>query len=109
MSDGQDTAFTQLYDQLGDAPWSQGIVGRVYRNRFVREWDGREEDIIKNRDELVADVAQAWERHDPEGASVYIGQSAGGVNSIRPAARVLQDICDQAESILRTRSRDLLR
>lgn len=109
LSDGQDTAFTQLYDQLGDAPWPQGIGGRVYCNRFVREWDGREEDIIKNRDELVADVAQAWERQDPEGASVYMGQSAGGVNSIRPAARVLQDICDQAESILRECFRDLLR
>ena len=109
LSDGQDTAFTRLYDQLGDTLWPQGVGARVYRNRFVREWDGREEEIIKNRDELVSDAAQAWERRDPDGASVYMGQSAGGVNSIRPAARVLQDICDQAESILRARSRDLLR
>ena len=109
LSDGQDTAFTRLYDQLGDTPWPHGIGARVYRNRFVREWDGREDDFMKHREELVSDAAQAWERHDPEGASVYMGQSAGGVNSIRPAARVLQDICDQAESILRARSRDLLR
>lgn len=109
LSDGEDTVFTRLYDQLGDAPWPKGIGGRVYRNRFVREWDGREEAILNNREELLSDAAQAWERHDPEVASVYMGQSAGGINSIRPAARVLQDICDQAESILRTRSRDLLR
>ncbi|HEU0021567.1 MAG TPA: nitronate monooxygenase, partial [Dehalococcoidia bacterium] len=108
LSDGQDTAFTRLYDQLGDTPWPQGIGGRVYRNRFVRQWDGREGDIIKNREELVSDAAQAWERHDPDRASVYMGQSAGGVNSIRPAARVLQDICDQAETLLRERCRDLL-
>ena len=109
LSDGQDTAFTRLYDQLGDTPWPQGIGARVYRNRFVREWDGREEAIIKNREELVSDSTQAWERQDPEGASVYMGQSAGGVNSIRPAGRVLEDICDQAESILRARCQHLLR
>lgn len=108
LSDGQDTAFTQLYDQLGDAPWPQGIGGRVYRNRFVREWSGREADILRNREELISDAARAWERHDPEGTSVYMGQSAGAVNSIRPAAQVLRGICGQAESILRARCRDLL-
>ncbi len=109
LSNGQDTTFTRLYDQLGDAPWPTEIAGRVYRNRFVREWDGREEDIIKYREELTSDAAEAWERHDPDVASVYMGQSSGGVNAIRPAAQVLQDICDQAESILRARSRYLLR
>ena len=38
-SDGQDTAYTRLYDLLGDSPWPEGIAGRVYRNRLVREWE----------------------------------------------------------------------
>ena len=45
-SNGQDTAYTRFYDLLGDSPWPEGIAGRVYRNRLVREWDGRDADIL---------------------------------------------------------------
>lgn len=107
-SDGQDTAFTRLYDLLGDAPWPEGIAARVYRNAFVRRWDGRDEEIRRHREELTSDAAQGWERQDPELASVYLGQSAVNVNEIRPAAQVLRDICDGAEQLLRNRCRDLL-
>ncbi|PKB80036.1 MAG: 2-nitropropane dioxygenase [SAR202 cluster bacterium Io17-Chloro-G9] len=107
-SDGQDTAFTRLYDLLGDPPWPPGLAGRVYRNRFVREWDGRDEEILRQREELASDSAHAWEQQDPETASVYLGQSAASVTGIRPADRVLVDICLEAEELLARRSRELL-
>ena len=101
LSDGQDTAYTQLYDRLGDTPWPPGIAGRVYRNRLVREWEGREGEMQEQRAELAADVAAARARHDPEIASVYMGQGAGQVNALRPAAQVVEDICREAEELLR--------
>ena len=107
-SDGQDTAFTRLYDLLGDPPWPPGIAGRVYRNRFVREWDGRDEEILRQREELASDAAHAWEQQDQETASVYLGQSAASVTGIRPADQVLADICLEAEELLARRSRELL-
>jgi nitronate monooxygenase len=108
-SDGQDTAFTRLYDLLGDGPpWPEGIAGRVYRNGFVRRWDGRDEEIRRQREELASDAAHGWEQQDPELASVYLGQSAVNVKAIRPAAQVLRDIGDGAEELLRSRSRYLL-
>jgi nitronate monooxygenase len=107
-SDGQDTAFTRLYDLLGDPPWPPGISGRVYRNRFVREWDGRDEEILRQREELASDAAHAWEQQDPETASVYLGQSAASVTGIRPAAQVLRDICGDAEQLLRRQCQNLL-
>ena len=100
-SDGQDTAYTRLYDLLGDSPWPDGIAGRVYRNRLVREWDGRDADILAHREELASDVAFARAREDPEMSSVYFGQGAGHVAAIRPAADVVREICDGAERILR--------
>ncbi len=100
LSDGQDTAFTRLYDLLGDTPWPNGIAGRVYRNRLVREWDGRDDAIAERREELASDVAAARARHDPEVASVYMGQGAGAVNAIRPAAEVIDGICCEAENLL---------
>ena len=100
LSDGQDTTFTRLYDLLGARPWPEGIAGRVYRNRLVREWDGRDAEVLASREELASDVAAARASHDPEVSSVYMGQGAGQVNSIRPAAEVVRDICEGAERVL---------
>ncbi|MDE2786672.1 MAG: nitronate monooxygenase [Chloroflexota bacterium] len=100
LSDGQDTVFTRLYDLLGDSPWPTGIAGRVYRNRLVREWDGRDEAVMEHREELASDVAAARARHDPEVSSVYMGQGAGAVSGVRPAAEVVRQICADAEQLL---------
>lgn len=100
-SDGQDTAYTRLYDLLGDSPWPDGIAGRVYRNRLVREWDGRDADILAHREDLATDVAAARAREDPEMSSVYFGQGAGQVPAIRPAADVVRELCEGAERIIR--------
>lgn len=101
QSDGQDTTFTRLYDLLGTRPWPDRIAGRVYRNRLVREWDGRDAEILAHREELASDVAAARASGDTELSAVYMGQGAGHVNAIRPAADTLRDICDGAENILR--------
>ena len=101
LSDGQDTAFTRLYDLLGTRPWPEGIAGRVYRNRLVREWDGRDAEVLAHREELASDVAAARAQGDTGASAVYMGQGAGHVNSIRPASEVIRDICGDAEAILR--------
>ena len=100
LSDGQDTTFTRLYDLIGDTPWPASVAGRVYRNRLVREWDGRDDAIMAHREELASDVAAARARHDPEVSSVYMGQGAGSVNAVRPAAEVIDGMCCAAEQLL---------
>ncbi len=99
-SSGEDTVYTRFYDLLGDDPWPTGIAGRVYHNRLVREWDGRDGEILQRREELASDVAAARARQDPEESSVYMGQGVGNVNEIRPASEVVRTICDDAERIL---------
>ena len=94
LSDGQDTTFTRLYDLLGTRPWPEGIAGRVYRNRLVREWDGRDAEILAHREELASDVAAARAAGDTEASAVYMGQGAGHVNAVRPAAEVIREICE---------------
>jgi NAD(P)H-dependent flavin oxidoreductase YrpB (nitropropane dioxygenase family) len=74
---------------------------------LVREWDGRDAEILTHREELASDVAAARARQDPEASAVYMGQGAGHVNAIRPASDVVRDICEGAESILRELSRRL--
>ena len=101
VSDGQDTTFTRVYDLLGTRPWPEGIAGRVYRNRLVREWDERDAEILARREELASDVAAARAAHDTELSAVYMGQGAGHITAVRPVAEVVREICDDAERILR--------
>ena len=79
----------------------------VYNNRFVRTWDGRDTEVLSRREELTSDAAEAWAKHDVEAASVYMGQSAASVGSIRPARDVLEEVCGEAERVLRERFREL--
>ncbi len=99
-SSGSDTVYTRLYDLLGNDPWPEGIAGRVYRNLLVRQWQGREDEVLTQREELAADAAAARASGDPELASVYMGQGVGQVKAIRPAGEVVQEICEAAESVL---------
>lgn len=99
QSDGEDTIFTRVYDLVDDLPWPEKIGARVYANRFVSEWHGRDAEIVERRAELRQQTEAAYQQ-DPEVAAVYMGESAGDVKAIRPAAEVLVEISDYAERLL---------
>lgn len=98
-SDGEDTTFTRVYDLIDGLPWPEEIAARVYNNELVREWDGRDDEIIEQR-EALRERAEAAYRKDTQNAAVYMGQSAGDVDAIRPAAKVMETICSDAERLL---------
>lgn len=101
-SDGHDTVWTRVHDLIDGLPWPDGIGGRLYANAFVREWDGRDDELVARREEFQAQMSAAFQK-DVEKAAVYMGQSAAFVNAVRPAADVLRAVCDDAERILRER------
>ncbi len=72
----------------------------------MREWDGRDEELQRRREEL-GKVLQAAYTRDPEVTAVYMGQSAAFADA-RPAGEVLRRICDEAEHVLRERAPRLL-
>ena len=106
QSDGEDTIFTRVYDLIDGLPWPEEIGARVYANRLVNEWHGRDDEIVERREELRQQTEAAYQRN-PEFAAVYMGESAGDVRAIRPAAEVLVEICDGAERILRQKPASL--
>jgi nitronate monooxygenase len=107
-SDGQDTVHTQIYDFMSGAPWPSGIGGRVRRNAFMREWEGREAELRSRRDEVLPRLREGQQKRDPEVESVWVGQSAGMVKAVRPAAEVVESISADAERILRERTAQVL-
>jgi nitronate monooxygenase len=107
-SDGQDTVHTQIYDFLSGAPWPEGVGGRVRRNAFMREWEGREVELRAHREEVLPRLREGQQRHDAEVESVWMSQGAGLISAVRPAAEVVRSICDDAEGLLRERPGQIL-
>jgi nitronate monooxygenase len=107
-SDGEDTIYTRTYDVLWGQPWPDGIAERVQRNKFTEEWHGRYDEIATNREDLQKRIQAAQTDFKSGDRAILYGQSAGAVPAIRPAAEVLNTICDDAEHLLRERPRGLL-
>ncbi|MFY9580620.1 MAG: nitronate monooxygenase [Gaiellaceae bacterium] len=101
-SDGHDTVVTTVADTLSGRDWP-GAWARVRRTRFVEEWLGREPELRKRRAEVWEKLVRADEESDSEYALVWIGQSAGLIDSVLPAADVVRQIVSDAEEIIRSR------
>lgn len=90
-SDGGDTVFTRAYDIASGMPWPSVIGARVRRDAFTDEWAEREADLRHQSD------------HVTPGHPVYMGQSAGSIDAVRPAADIVRLISNEAERVLRER------
>lgn len=98
--DETETVVTRCYS---------GKTMRAIRNRYTDEWEGR-------RDELQPFPMQAaratqdgvWHigvgaegDFDADRDCMPTGQSAGGITSVQPCRRIVEDVVSQAEAILR--------
>jgi NAD(P)H-dependent flavin oxidoreductase YrpB (nitropropane dioxygenase family) len=101
-SDGHDTVLTTIPDAFSGRDWP-GAYDRVARTRFVERWLGREPDLRRHRNEVWKELEQADEAGDLDNMLVWMGQSAGLVESVLPAGAVVRDVVHEAEEILRTR------
>ena len=107
-SDGGDTVLTRTYDIVSGMPWPDGIHVRVRRNAFTDEWTGREAELQSRRAEIAAALPMPSDTHNPDSDMILYGQSAAFVTAVCPAAHVVRMLCDDAESILRSRPTQLL-
>jgi NAD(P)H-dependent flavin oxidoreductase YrpB (nitropropane dioxygenase family) len=105
-SKGDDTIVTTIPDTLSGRDWPGAWV-RVRRTRFIEAWLGREPELRRRRDAVWA-MLEAAEESDPDHALIWIGQSAGLVDTILPAGEVVRQIAAEAEDILRSRLPALL-
>lgn len=97
-SNGSDTIVTTIGDTLSGRDWP-GAWARLRRTRFVEEWLGREPELRRRRDSAWAGLEGA-EESDPDYGLMWIGQSAGLVDEVLPAAEVVGQIVAEAEAAL---------
>jgi NAD(P)H-dependent flavin oxidoreductase YrpB (nitropropane dioxygenase family) len=99
-SDGHDTVLTEIPDIARGRVWP-GAWSRVVRNRLIEEWAGREGVLRARRSEIGARMVAAFQSGDATYAPLFIGQDAGLIDSIVPAAEVVRRLVADAEAALR--------
>ncbi len=104
---GADTVFTHIPDLAPVVEWP-GALARAIRNGFIERWLGREEELRHRGDAVGREVAAARAADDRENMAILAGQSAGLIAELRPAATLVREISEQAESLLRRRVPGLL-
>jgi len=106
-SDGHDTLVTDIPDVAHGQVWPGAYV-RVRRNRFIDEWIGRDNELRRRHKEVSAQLREAAKAGDPDRGAIMIGQTAGLIERVQPAADVVRQISRDAEAILRDRLPGLL-
>jgi NAD(P)H-dependent flavin oxidoreductase YrpB (nitropropane dioxygenase family) len=78
-------------------------MSRSRRNRFIERWAGREWALRQQRAQALASVQAARKIGDPDEAPLSMGQDAGLIHDILPAAEIVRRIAKEAEQILTER------
>ncbi len=98
-SDGHDTVLTEIPDIARGRVWP-GAYSRVVRNRLIETWAGREGELRARRAEVGAAMVRAFQDGDAEEAPLFIGQDAGLIDAIVPAAELVARMVAEAEAAL---------
>jgi NAD(P)H-dependent flavin oxidoreductase YrpB (nitropropane dioxygenase family) len=106
-SDGHDTQLSEIPDIAAGQVWP-GAMTRSRRNRFVERWAGREWALRQARAEALARLRAAREAGDVDEGPLSMGQDAGLIRDIVPAAEIVRRIAQEAEDILSRRLPKLL-
>jgi NAD(P)H-dependent flavin oxidoreductase YrpB (nitropropane dioxygenase family) len=62
--------------------------------------DGRESELMAVADEEAAKDRKAWAEGDSEGSNTFVGEVAGLIRDIEPAADIIQRMVREAEARL---------
>jgi NAD(P)H-dependent flavin oxidoreductase YrpB (nitropropane dioxygenase family) len=106
-SDGHDTQLSEIPDIAAGQVWP-GAMTRSRRNKFVERWSGREWALRQNRAEAIARLRAARDAGDIDEGPLSMGQDAGLIHDIPPAADLVRRIAQEAEEILSRRLPKLL-
>jgi nitronate monooxygenase len=104
-----DTVLTKVYDLISGAPFPKDIGDRVLSNTLTDEWHGHETEVIARREELQKLWNIADQTEDARITRIQVGNATGLITSVEPADRIVRQIVEEAEEILRHRPQMLLK
>ncbi|MDX2235698.1 MAG: nitronate monooxygenase family protein [Hyphomonadaceae bacterium] len=95
----EDTIRTRCYS---------GKPMRVKKNSYVEDWERRPQDIqpfpmqaaLSVQTGVIGGIGGQLEGLDPDRSCFAMGQSAGGVRTVKPAADIIAEIMDEAHAAI---------
>ncbi|MGO8863674.1 MAG: NAD(P)H-dependent flavin oxidoreductase [Acidimicrobiales bacterium] len=101
---GADTVVTTAFDVALGYPWPSEYPERVLRNDFTDRWSGHEAQLAVDGDARAAMVGGISDG-DTALIPVDAGQGVGSLSEARSAAHVIERLCLEASSLLRSWAR----
>jgi nitronate monooxygenase len=95
-TNGDGTIRTRVPDIARQIPWPRGFTARIRRNAFTDRWHGHEELLEKKITVEGPRYRQAFEAGDPDNTAVWFGEAAGLIDSIEPAAVIIESMVADA-------------
>lgn len=102
-ADGDATLRTSVPDRARGYDWPAGYTVRIIRNRFTATWHGREAEMT---DAAIAEWRDGFAAGDPAVGAAIVGEAAGLMTRVAPAADIIKDMVAGAETALSRLGRD---
>jgi nitronate monooxygenase len=100
-STGDETIRSRVMDVARNLAWPKRYTARVLGNAFTERWHDDIEGLIAAAEEEARKWSIAWIDGDVATANTFVGEATGLIDSIRPAAEILESIVSEAEARLR--------
>ncbi len=95
-TNGDGTVRTTLADIARQISWPHGFTARIRRNAFTDRWQGREQALANDIAVEAPRYRQAFLDGDPDNTGVWFGEAAGLIDSIEPAADIIERMMSDA-------------
>ena len=101
QTDGDGTVRTRVADIAREFAWPAEFTARIRRNAFTDRWHGHEDELENDLSAEGPRYRQAFADGDPDNTGVWFGEAAGLINSIAPAALIIERIAAEALACLK--------
>ncbi len=96
-----ETIITKSYDLATDAPFPFEVGHRVIQNDFTNKWHQNYEELLQQKEDLKTDIALAMQNSDLSVAPVNASSASGSITSVDQASEIINNMMDEAESVLK--------
>jgi nitronate monooxygenase len=94
---GDDTVRQSVLDIVRERDWPARYTGRVLKNDFVNEWLGREAELKGAKAGQIERYRAAAKTADTSVVATIVGEAVGLIDTIEPAASILERMVSEAE------------
>jgi len=98
---GDETIRSSVMDIARKLAWPERYTARVLKNAFTDRWNDDIDGLIAVAEDQSKQWSAAWADGDVSVANTFVGEVTGLIDSIKPAAEILDAIISAAEARLR--------